>query len=312
MLALLPEDAPHAELAPLPQGVRLATLGDATLNDEHGVEAAEFAVLDPRQVGAFTAALPRLRRLRVVQTLNAGVEWVPPLPEGVLLCNAGGVHDGPVAEWVVAVVLAVLKRLPQHLDHQRAGVWDHTANLAFGTGPPAGDLAETTVLIIGYGSIGRALAARLRPFGTTVVGVARRPRAGVPGPDAIPELLPRADVVVLLAPATAETRGLVGADFLARMRQGAVLVNASRGSLVDTAALLDALHQHRVRAVLDTTDPEPLPSDHPMWSAPGVLVTPHVAGSSAHWRARAYRLAGEQLRRYAAGLPLRHVRRHGY
>ena len=314
MLALVPADAPWEQLRREvgPAAVTLAELTAAGPLPEDAV-GAEFCVLDPRQRDRFAAVLPGLPALKVVQTLNAGVEWVPPLPEGVLLCNSGTVHDGPVAEWIVGVILALAKDLPRYLDRQRAGQWDPAANTALsGAGGGSLDLATSRVLIVGHGSIGRALARRLEPFGPTVTGVARHPRPGVPGPEELPSLLPAADIVVLLAPATPDTRGMVDASFLAAMKPGALLVNASRGALVDSGALLAALRAGRVRAALDATDPEPLPAGHPLWSAPGVLITPHVAGSSAHWRARAWQLVADQMRRLAAGQPPDNIRRHGY
>lgn len=309
MLALVPADAVRSGLD-VP-GVALLPLPLDGL-PQGPVERVSFAILDPRQRERFAGLLPRLRRLEAVQTLTAGIDWLPPLPAGVTVCNASGVHDGPVAEWIMAVILAMAKDLPGYLDRQRAGEWDRAGNTAFVPGLGSGDLAEQTVLIVGYGSIGRALAARLAPFGTRVLAVARHPRGGVSGPADLASLVPQADVVVLLVPATPETRGMVDAGFLSRMRPGALLVNAARGSLIDSGALLDALRAGRVRAALDSTDPEPLPRHHPLWSAPGVLITPHVAGSTAHWRARAYQLAGQQLRRHAAGQPLLNVRQHGY
>ena len=301
----LPPGVGPGDLGAVPEQVELLPWGEQP-QDVHVV------VLDPGLRAGLADALPSLTALRVVQTLNAGVDWVPALPRGVLLCNSGTVHDGPVAEWVVAVLLAVGKRLPHYLAEQAAGRWDRSGNLAFADGVPADELATSTVLVVGHGSIGRALAARLDPFGTRVVGVARRPRPGVRPVEELPDLLPGADAVVLLAPLTEQTRGMVDARFLAAMRPAAVLVNASRGALVDSAALLDALHAGRVRAVLDSTDPEPLPDGHPLWSAPGCLVTPHVAGSSAHWRARASALVGAQLRRIASGERPEHVRDQGY
>lgn len=300
VVAWLPDDALTDALGELPPPVTVLGWGERP-------DDVDVLVLDPRLRDRLVEELPRLPRLRLVQTLNAGVDWVPPLPAGVVLANASGAHDGPVAEWVLAVVLSDAKRLGHYGDMQRAGRWDSSGNLAFADGVPARDLAESTVLVVGHGSIGRAVEARLRPFGTRVVGVARRPRDGVHPVSALPELLPEADVVVLLAPATPQTRGMVDAAFLARMREGALLVNAARGSLVDGDALLTALRSGRLRAALDATDPEPLPDDHPLWSAPGVLVTPHVAGSSPHWRRRAYALVGDQLRSLAAGEPLRNV-----
>jgi phosphoglycerate dehydrogenase-like enzyme len=306
VIALVPADARIEAMGPLPDGVELAVFGDTV------PEGVEFCVLDPPSRDRFEEILPGLTALKVVQTLSAGIDRVPKLPDGVTLCNAGGVHDGPVAEWIVGAILAMNKDLPRFVERQSAGEWDASGNTAFSDGEGARDLSEQHVLIIGHGSIGQALQRRLAPFGTRVTGVARHPRDGVHAPEDLPDLLPEADVVVLLAPATDDTRGMVDAAFLARMRPGALLVNAARGSLVRTPALLDALREGRVRAALDTTDPEPLPPGHPLFSAPGVLVTPHVAGSSVHWRDRAYRLAGDQLRRYAAGDSLVNVRRHGY
>ncbi|MDX6742403.1 2-hydroxyacid dehydrogenase [Actinocorallia sp. A-T 12471] len=306
MLVILPSDAPADALGPLPASVETVALDAPEARD------AEFCVLDARQRAEFAERLPDLRALRVVQTLNAGVDWLPPLPEGVALCNASGAHDVPVAEWIVGVVLAANRDLPRHIAAQARGEWDTAGNTAHGEGPGSADLADQRVLVVGHGSIGRALEQRLKAFGTSVTGVAGHAREGVHGPDDLPGLLPDADVVVLLAPATAATRGLVDAAFLERMRPGALLVNAARGALVDTDALVAALHAGRVRAALDCTDPEPLPPGHPLWSAPGVIITPHVAGSSARWRERAYRLAGDQIRRHAAGEPLVNLRRHGY
>jgi phosphoglycerate dehydrogenase-like enzyme len=306
VLVLLPDDVLRDAMGPLPEGIRTAVL------DERAPADAEFCVLDPRGRDVFAKVLPELTGLRVVQTLNAGVDWVPRLPDGVTLCNASGVHDGPVAEWIVLMLLAAAKDLPHYLERQRAGEWDHAGNTAHSGGRGSADLGEQRVLVVGHGSIGRALEARLAAFGTAVDGVAAHARDGVAGPEQLPELLPEADAVVLLAPATPRTTGMVGRDFLARMKPGALLLNAARGVLVDTDALLEALHEGRIRAALDCTDPEPLPPGHPLWSAPGVLITPHVAGSSRHWRERAYRLVGAQLRRYAAGEPLHNVRRHGY
>lgn len=309
MHALVPEDAIYAELD-VP-GVALTALPLAGMPDGPVGEVG-FVLLDPRARAQFTGLLPSLSRLEVVQTLTAGIDWLPAMPAGVTVCNASGVHDGPVADWIMAVILAMAKELPRYVTRQAAGQWDTSGNTAFASGAGSGDLAEQTALIVGHGSIGRAVAARLAPFGTRLLFVARHARDGVSGPKALPELLPQADVVVLLAPSTPETRHLVDAEFLTRMRRGALLVNAARGALVDTDALVAALHSGQVRAALDTTDPEPLPAGHPLWSAPGGLITPHVAGSTAYWRERAYRLAGAQLRRYAAGDQLINVRRHGY
>jgi phosphoglycerate dehydrogenase-like enzyme len=261
----------------------------------------EFAVLSFEVVDRLPAFFQSMPGLRVVQALSAGMEWLMPyVPPGVIACRAVGVHDGPVSEWVIAAILAMQRRLPYFIDLQKAARWDRSSV----EGMTVRDLEGQTVVIVGYGSIGRALAARLAPFRVRVVGVARRPRDGVEPVSALPDLLPTADVVVDLLPHTPETENFVNRDFLARMKPSALLVNAGRGLTVDTEALLDALRAGRVSAALDVTEPEPLPAEHPLWRAPNVLITPHIAGATERWFPRGYRFAGEQLRRYAAGQPL--------
>ena len=158
---------------------------------------------------------------------------------------------------------------------------------------------------MGFGSIGRAIARRLRGFECEVVAVARTAREvdGVPvhPVDALPELLPDADVVILIVPLTSATRGMVDAAFLARMRDGALLVNVARGPVVDTDALLAECASGRLRAALDVTDPEPLPADHPLWRTDGVLISPHVGGNTTAFLPRARRLVAEQVQRHRAG-----------
>lgn len=242
--------------------------------------------------------------VKVVQTLSAGVDWILPLvPEGVVLCDGSGIHDAPVAEWVVALLLALLKDLPAFFQAQGERRWAPKR---------LPDLEGRTVLLLGYGSIGKAVEARLRPFGVEILPVAKHPRPGVYTLQDLPHLLPQADAVVLLLPLTPETRGVVDRDFLARMRPGALLLNAGRGGLVETEALLEALREGRVRAALDVTDPEPLPADHPLWQAPGVLLTPHVAGLSEGFPRRATRFLAEQALRYLRGEPLLNVVQEGY
>lgn len=253
------------------------------------------------------APLPPLERmgsLAFVQALSVGVEGLPALmPPGVPLCNGRGVHDGPVAEWVLAALLADARDLAGRRDAQRAHRWERELQR---------ELDGARVLIAGYGSIGAAVEARLAPFGSEIVRVARAAREGVHPVEQLPQLLPQADAVVLLMPGTPATRGLFDARMLAAMRDGALLVNAGRGELVDTDALLAELNAERLRAVLDVTDPEPLPAGHPLWDAPGLLVTPHVAGNSPRWRERGYALVRDQLARLQAGEPLRNVVRGDY
>ncbi len=304
LTVLVSQSALREELGRLPERVRLVTGPRPDV---------DVLVVDGDLAGRLPALFAELPGLQVVQSLNAGIERLLPLvPEGVTVCNASGVHDGPVSEWCTSVVLAMERRLPGFLELQREARWDVNANDSTAVGPPVfdrgDDLEGKRVLILGHGSIGRALEARLRPFGVDVVGIAKHRRPRVSTVDALPRLLPAADVVVLLLPLTPETEGIADGSFLDRMKSGALLVNAARGRLVDTDALLERLRAGRVRAALDVTDPEPLADGHPLWSAPGVLITPHVAGAPIRWRARAYRFVGDQLRRYASGEPLRNVR----
>jgi phosphoglycerate dehydrogenase-like enzyme len=243
--------------------------------------------------------LAKLPKLRLIQLMSAGAEnALPYVPPGVILCNARGAHDPAVAEWIMAVILAEARQLPRFIAAQQAGTWRPA---------PSQPLAGQTVLIVGYGSIGQAVERLLIPFGVTVERVARHPHSGVSSIDDLETLLPRADIVILLVPVTPATIGLVDARFLGLMHDHALLVNAARGSVVDTGALLAELSSGRLRAALDVTDPEPLPAGHPLWSAPGLLLTPHVAGATTDAIPRALAIVKDQLARYAAGQPLRDV-----
>lgn len=283
------------------------------LPDEVEVDVFDGGEIVPDSVGvaefyvpAFLAPPPsvgevmeRMPSLRVVQTLTAGVEALRPyVPDGVTLCNARGVHDASTAEWVVGAIVASLHEFPRFAVAQRDARWDYKRT---------DSLADKTVLIVGYGSIGEALERRLSGFEVEVLRVARSARAGVASVDNLARLLPLADVVVLLVPTTPETKGLVDAAFLKHMRDGALLVNAARGSVVDTGALVSELESGRLRAALDVADPEPPPPDHPLWRAPGLLLTPHVAGSTPASARRSLELVRRQIERCVAGQTLANV-----
>jgi phosphoglycerate dehydrogenase-like enzyme len=240
-----------------------------------------------------TAVLQQLSRLQLVQLLSAGAEtWVGRVPEGVALSDCRGAHGGATAEWVLTVLLAVLRHVPRLVQAQSEGRWDYHQTE---------ELAGKRVLLVGAGDVAEETAKRLRTFDAAVTLVARGARPGVHGIDELPELLPRNDVVVLAVPLTDATRHLCDKAFLAAMPDGAVLVNAARGPVVDTDALLAELTSGRLRAALDVTDPEPLPAGHPLWSAPGLLLTPHVGGSVPQGLSRAYRVAAEQIACWASG-----------
>ena len=301
---LVPGSPLRTEMGALPDGVELVA---------EPAPDVEMMVLGPEFAKDVPAIFKQLPGLRVVQSFSAGVDYLVPLiPPGVMLCRAVGVHDASVSEWAVAAILAMRRRLPEFGELQRRAEWARDlAEPGDFSNHPIGDLDGSTVLVLGYGSIGKALASRLTPFGARVVGVARHARRDAEAPESLPRLLPGADVVVDLLPLTPDTRKFVDAKFLSQMKPGAIFVNAGRGGTVDTDALLDALRTGRIRAALDVTDPEPLPADHPLWKEPNVLITPHIAGTVAQWERRAYRFAGEQIRRYAAGQPLLGVQRRG-
>ncbi|HXS64921.1 MAG TPA: 2-hydroxyacid dehydrogenase [Streptosporangiaceae bacterium] len=245
------------------------------------------------------AALAAMPNLRVVQTLTAGIDLLlPHLPAGAVLCNARGMHDVSTAEWVVTVMLATTRKIPFFLGESIAGRW---------TPAFAHSLAGQTVLIVGHGSIGQAVERRLAGFEVDIVRVARTARDGVHSVADLPALLPQADVVVLLAPVTPTTIGMVDASFLGAMKDGALLVNGARGTLVRTDDLVAELASGRLFAALDVTDPEPLPSDHPLWNLPNALITPHAAATT--WRSAGDVLGflREQILRQIGSDPLLNV-----
>ncbi len=249
------------------------------------------------------AAMARMPRLRVVQLLTAGFDSaLPAVPAGVAVCNAAGVHDASTAELAVALTLASLRGLDDFARAMPSGRWLPGRRPA---------LADKTVLIVGAGGVGRAVAARVRAFDATAVLVGRSARTGVHGRDELPALLPTADVVVLAVPLDESTRGLVDDRFLQSLSDGALVVNVARGPVVDTEALTAHVAAGRLRAALDVTDPEPLPTDHRLWQVPGVLISPHVGGNTSAFLPRAVALVSAQLRRIAAGLAPHHVVGYG-
>jgi phosphoglycerate dehydrogenase-like enzyme len=299
-------DRPEREALVVPEGVRVESIPAEPLRDP---DLGRVEVLVPRY-GSRTVleALPRMSSLRLIQTLESGVDWLlPSVPAGVTLCNCRGAHDSAVAEWVVGAILAMQRRLPEHLDAQRRSEWRDVVSSRGWLPPYAGDLEEASALIVGFGSIGEAVEKRLLPFGVDVQRVARTARPGVSDSSALPQLVAAADIVNLLLPLTAETTGLFDADLIGAMKPGALLVNAGRGPVVEKQALLEALNEDRLRAALDVTDPEPLPPDDPLWSAPNLLLTPHMAGDTPRRFRRSWRFVGEQVSKLRAGQPLENV-----
>lgn len=233
--------------------------------------------VDPSMMAARFAELPRLR---MVQLFSSGVDsWAGLVPDTVTLSGLRGAHGGEVAEWVVAQLLSHYRDLPAYRAKQLEQVWQ---------AHPSGTLGGKRVLVFGAGDIAENLKRRLEPFGAVVTLVGRTARGGVLDATQARASLGERDAVVLALPMSEDTRGMVDAAFLAEMADSSVLVNAGRGPLVDTAALLAELQAHRLHAILDVTDPEPLPAGHPLWTAPGVVITPHASAITHDTGARCW------------------------
>lgn len=257
-------------------------------------EAAEAEVLIPsRRAREWRDLLDQLPNLKLIQLLSAGAEdWIPVVPDGVLLSTGRGAHGGSTAEWVMAVSLSLHRGLHEFAADQAERRWR----------PRMTDtLQGKRALVVGAGDLGNELRRRLEQFDVRVTMVGTTARDGVRSVGELPELLPAHDITVMMVPLTSRTRGMVDAAFLAAMPDGAVLVNAARGPVVDTDALVAELSSGRLRAALDVTDPEPLPADHPLWTAPGLLLTPHVGGTVRGVRDRSYAVAAREIGRYAGG-----------
>ena len=304
-------------LSDFPTGIELIRL---PRDLDHDVEI-EVWIPDPYPTRN-TQIVPHLRGVKLVLSLMAGTEWIPAaMGPHVTICNARGAHNISTAEWTLSAILAMLKHFPLFLDVQRSGEWkrrfEASAEYAEIAGdsrvhyPPVmiEDLAGKTVLLVGYGSIGKDIERMLEPFHVELIRIARTAREN-PKVHAVQELdalLPKAQVIVLILPSSQETRALIDARQFSLMKQGALLVNAARGPIVNTDALVQALQSRKIRAALDVTDPEPLPVGHPLWKCPNLLITPHVGGSSPEFARRSLKIAADELRRYMAGEPLRNV-----
>jgi phosphoglycerate dehydrogenase-like enzyme len=266
---------------------------------------AVFGALTPELLAVAT----RLRWLQAPAAAPPADFWIDGLERHpLMLTNLRGVYADNLADHVMAYVLAFARRLPAFRDAQSAGDWRRDL------GPSIVGLDGSVMLLVGVGAVGTAVWRRARAFGIEVLGVDARPEQVeaellelVP-PGELDRLLPLADWVVLSLPSTPETRRLMSAERLARMKPGARLVNVGRGETVDSDALALALARGRLGgAALDVVDSEPLPASHPLWQHPDVILTPHVAGYGANTDARREALIVENARRFAAGAPLRNV-----
>jgi len=312
-----PDTIDEELLSELPDGIELIRLSERM---DYTVEI-DVWIPDPYLTVA-VKVWPHIRGVKLVLAMMAGTEWIPPLVgPHVTICNAHGAHNISTAEWTLGAILAMLKYFPLYLDIQRTELWKrrfeasvHYADITGDRRPiyPPVLLEELTgkrVLIVGYGSIGKDIERMMGPFDVDVKRVARSARTApeVHAASELNALLPWAEVVVLIMPSTAESRWLIDRPQLRLMKQGTLLVNAARGPVVNTDALVEALKSGRIRAAVDVTDPEPLPAGHPLWSCPNLLITPHIGGSSPKFSQRAMRTAAGELARYMAGEPLKNV-----
>lgn len=299
---------PGIDLVPLPDGLNHEVEIDVWIPDPYPTRALRI--------------WPHLRGVRLILALMAGTDWLPAdLGPHVIICNARGAHNISTAEWTITAILAMLKQVPLFHDMQRSADWrarkQATAAYERISGDtrglhPAVMLEELTgkrVLLIGYGDIGKEIERTLILFRVELTRVARSTRTDptVHSVSKLDNLIPSAEIIILILPLNEASKGLIGPRQFSLMRQGALLVNAARGPIVQTDALVDALNSGRIRAALDVTDPEPLPADHPLWRCPNLLITPHVAASSPQFVLRALEVAAAELRRYLNGEPLRNV-----
>lgn len=289
LIVSLPSDLREEVLSqgPLPEGVEFV---EWDLRTEPPVEHIDLVV--PVYLGSnkplanVGAVTPKL-----VQVQSIGYDGLADLlPGGITLANAATVHEASTAELTVGLILASQRGIPDFVRAERTGEWLQSQRPS---------LADRRVLLIGYGGVGAAIEERLLPFEVEVTRVASSAREDERGPihgiDELPELLPHAEIVIVVVPLTDSTRGLIGDDFLAALPDDALVVNVARGPVADTDALVEHATSGRIRLALDVTDPEPLPADHPLWSLPNVLVSPHIGGATSAMLPRMARLLRRQI-----------------
>jgi phosphoglycerate dehydrogenase-like enzyme len=304
-------------LSVMPEGVEMVPL-EARLDRDVDLDVWIPDALTPRAKEIWQ----HLRGVKLVLSLMAGTEWIPEtVGPHVTICNARGAHNIATAEWTMAAIFATLKYVPLYCEIQASGNWkrrkeaaEQYARLHPDQGaiyPPVmqEELAGSKALMVGYGSIGKDIERMLAPFDVELTRVARTARTEpmvYPITD-LDRLLPDADIVILILPLTPESHGLMGAHEMSRMKKSALLVNAARGPVVQTEALVEALNAGTIRAAIDVTDPEPLPEGHPLWKCPNLYITPHIGGSSPRFMRRALKVVAAELERYINCEPLENV-----
>lgn len=295
LVVTVPDEGLARDLGALPDGVELLLWNMRTPPPRDRID-----IVVPPYLSMATI-LPLLADVdvRLVQGQSIGFDGVAGhLPPGNVFANAASVHETSTAELAVGLAIAAQRRIPEFVRAQEEGRWMQSFSAS---------LADRRVLLLGYGGVGKAVAARLRPFEVelTVVAHTARDEDGVHvhGIDELSALLPDTEILIATLPGGEATRHIVDDSVLSALPDGALVINVGRGPLIDTEALVDHVTRGRIRAALDVTEPEPLPADHPLWSLPGVLISPHVGGASTAMQPRIARLVRRQIDRMLAGEP---------
>ena len=279
----------------IPQGMKLMQ-SDGFIPSALQLADIEFYV--PSYMGDIKTleVIAEMKNLKIVHYSQAGYDDIlPHIPHNVILCNASGLHDVSTSELAIGLAIASRRGFTQFIDNQRKGLWHRQ------TKPT---LADSHVGIVGYGHIGKRITLLLEKFETKVTPFSRSGNDGAVKISEFDNFLPDLDVIILILPLTHESKHFINADRIKKMKDGATLINVARGAIVDTNALIAELNTGRITAGLDVTDPEPLPEGHPLWSAPNLIITPHVGGDSAAFEPRARKMVEEQLNRLAQNKPL--------
>ncbi len=281
-----------------PEGITLLS------PDNFPLDSSDLTQVDmyvPSYMGGANALsyAAKMPNLKILQMLNAGYDdALAYLRPGLTLCNARGVHDASTAELAVGLAIASRRGFAEFIREQATGTWNHRRFPA---------LSDSKVGIIGFGSIGKEVARKLSGFDVSITAFTQSGRDGTVKIDDLDKHLPQLDIVILILPLSDSSRHMFNAARLASMKDGALIVNVARGPIIETVALIKELNSRRIYAALDVTDPEPLPQGHPLWSAPNLIVVPHVGGNSEAFEPRGRALIESQLKLLAAGNPLEHV-----
>lgn len=291
----LPDTEMRDRISPAPGGVTLTVWTPDDAAPDHRIDLLVLPYTPSPSMLTKLAGLD----IGLVQSQTLGYNGVAEsLPPGIRFCNAVGVHEGPTGELAVALMLESQRGLDLMARSQPSGSWLREWHPG---------LLGSSVLIVGAGGVGQAVAERVRAFGVNLSRVARTARndasGGIHAMSDLPELLAAADIVVIAIPLTEETTGLVDCEFLGRMKLGALLINVSRGAIVDTIALTERARVGAIRVAVDVIEPEPLPPSHPLWSMPGVIITPHIGGNVSSMASRVDPIVREQIARILAAQP---------